>query len=217
MAPASANEVYCWGHNYKAGVGAAASNSLLPVQIGSTGSASAVCAVAAGTLSCWGGGPYNLTGDGLNHPTPHVVAGVPAMKTVSLGYYHACGVALDGGLWCWGQGAAAGYGVATGTSTAPVQILPANSVVDVSAGGSETWVATTGGEMQCVGEGYPPSSSFATIAGLSDIVQVVTLSGTVCARSATGNVQCLGRNDNEALGDGSAVFSLTGVVQRVRP
>jgi hypothetical protein len=45
----------------------------------------------------------------------------------------------------------------------------------------------------------------------------VALNGTVCARSATGLVQCLGHNDDETLGDGAAVFSLTGVVQRVRP
>ena len=217
----------CWGENdlsFQVGTGMTPFGYASPTQIaGMTGVSSTSlgiyvsCAVAAGTLSCWGGGPYNLTADGLNHPTPHAVAGVPAMKTVSLGYFHACGVAVDGGLWCWGQGAAAGYGYATGTSTGPVQIMPANSVVDVSAGVSETCVATTSGTVQCVGEGYPASTSFTTIAGLSNIVQVVALNGTVCARSATGLVQCLGHNDYEMLGDGAAVFSLTGVAQRVRP
>jgi alpha-tubulin suppressor-like RCC1 family protein len=71
-----------------------------------------VCALAVnGVLYCWGEGAYGQLGNGTftHRTTPVFVALNDPLRFTqfSVGEHHACGVATDGKLYCWGQG---GYG-----------------------------------------------------------------------------------------------------------
>jgi alpha-tubulin suppressor-like RCC1 family protein len=64
------------------------------------------CAIADGTVYCWGRNDAGQLGDGTttNDWTPKAVPGLSAGATaVSAGYYHSCAL-VNGGVLCWGTG-----------------------------------------------------------------------------------------------------------------
>jgi len=70
-----------------------------------------VCGLTANsTVVCWGdnaAGQVGIDTTGKAMPTsvtrPHVVGGLPKIKTVVAGSQHTCAIANDDRVWCWGS------------------------------------------------------------------------------------------------------------------
>ncbi len=57
-----------------------------------------------GSVWAWGDNTYGQLGDGTttSRYPPVQVQGLPAMRSISAGAYHAVAIARDGGVWTWG-------------------------------------------------------------------------------------------------------------------
>lgn len=126
--------VWCWGSNYRCALGTCGTpDSPIPVRIALPSPAVQVdagywsaCAITIDRRAwCWGN---NVTGQlgslvtspagvcfmgGMCTPTPSEVGGGFRWRSISAGESHACGVRLDGEVFCWGansRGTLAGYG-----------------------------------------------------------------------------------------------------------
>jgi alpha-tubulin suppressor-like RCC1 family protein len=142
----------CWGSNTNGQLGnAMVVQTDTPRQVGvatdwtavSVG-ANAVCALeSGGTLSCWGGNAYGETGlsaSSMPVMTPTLFEPGTTWSAVAVGWTHACAVASNGSLWCWGSDLEGELGVGTtaGIPNGPVQVGSAMNWTSVSAGGSHT-------------------------------------------------------------------------------
>jgi alpha-tubulin suppressor-like RCC1 family protein len=78
-----------------------------------------VCALAAGTIKCWGGNGYGQLGNGTSSPSIYAANGptlLPAPTRVVAGGYHTCAILTDRTVVCWGENE---YGqLGNGTATA---------------------------------------------------------------------------------------------------
>ena len=109
---------WCWGRNDNAqqlGDDSGISHRGVPVRVVGSLVFDAIAAAAVATcghtptnsVHCWGSDYFGGLGDGrevnggVGHPV--LAAGGP-YKSVSPGGSHSCGLALDGTLWCWGDG-----------------------------------------------------------------------------------------------------------------
>ncbi len=65
------------------------------------------CAVFSdGKVWCWGSNRQGQLArpSGAYSPRPHVVPGLPAMRSVANGSRHSCAVSAEGSAYCWGDG-----------------------------------------------------------------------------------------------------------------
>lgn len=168
---------FCWGANTWGNLGnGSTATAKAPVAVNTSamgskpvtsigvGQASA-CAVAGGTVYCWGA--YNNGRLGLgaivaNQTVPKAVttnlAGVTATQ-ISVGYYHSCILATTGDMYCWGGGGQGrlGNGLSNSGSNVPIKATAFSSTVgtqvsSVQAGESTTCIISSGGPY-CAGIG----------------------------------------------------------------
>lgn len=126
---------WCWGANFYGQLGATAPvQSSLPVQAVAglqldsitAHTAAHSCALVSGTATCWGANGGRL-GDGTTAggPAPRPVSGGLTFRQISGGFSHSCGVATDGGLWCWGDNSVGQLGTGHAVSSlAPTPVAP---------------------------------------------------------------------------------------------
>jgi hypothetical protein len=106
-------ELFCWGANGEGQLGLGdrdhrrSPTSLGAVEFFSAGQGRHACTLAAGRRACFGNneegavGIDMLGGDVL---VPTTLAGETIRwRTITTGYRHTCGIALDGALYCWGH------------------------------------------------------------------------------------------------------------------
>jgi len=139
--------VWCWGQNYRGGLGqgnddvidaATVTPVLVPVgaraiQIAVGGSTA--CAVTeAHELVCWGDGSLGQLGplitDGGDAPSPMTIP-LPVQSghfvKVGCGDHHTCALLDDGGIGCWGYNFDGELGISEATSNGEVYpVTPAN-------------------------------------------------------------------------------------------
>lgn len=210
--------VLCWGYNggghlgngsYTRSATAVVWNLPEPVASISAGQHQ-TCALTATT------GRVFCAGDANQAVVPTEIAGFTGVRQVAAGTSHACLLASDRTVWCWGSNNAYQLGDGTGGgSFLPVQVrdgdpnVPLENVVELRAGANFNCVRLADGAVGCWGQNnngqlggtldgrYPNR-----IAGLSDVTQIAPGAAHVCVLQANATVRCWGDNANGALGLG---------------
>jgi alpha-tubulin suppressor-like RCC1 family protein len=134
--------------------------------------------------------------------------------SVSAGGQHTCGMAPDGGIFCWGAGAQGELGDGRTTPSAqPVRVSLERAALDVSAGGSHSCAVTRENELFCWGWNRFGQLGLGTLLNQGAPVRVDPVRGYrsvsagwyhSCALSQAGEAFCWGRNDQGQLGSGAA-------------
>ncbi len=222
----SSGRVLCWGLVVGDGT---AENRLAPTAVVDLNDAVQIqagrehtCARRrGGSVVCWGRNDYGQIGDGTcstrgtgcpagaNRVRPTPVAGLADAVEISAGGAHTCARRGDGHVVCWGSNfhGAIGDGTCSGFTLLP-EFGP-----QPACSGTDRWSPTE-------------------VTGLTDAVEVAAGDAHTCARRATGEVLCWGRNfpngrvdgsdgTGGAVGDGTTtnrlvptpVLGLTGAVQ----
>jgi alpha-tubulin suppressor-like RCC1 family protein len=225
--------VLCWGDNTYGQLGyEGALPGPQPVQnlpAGVTAIAAGhghTCALLAeGTVSCWGDDQFAQLGSGVQRSpraTPGVVPGLSGIRALALGAYHACGVAHDGLVYCWGHNSSLQLGDRTsGGTLSPALVNGIANVVGIGAGETHTCAVTANGTVACWGTG-PSGALGSAVTSSATPLELPNLSGVLtvdlsglfytggesqgaasCAFGFDGAVNCWGIGSSGLLGDGS--------------
>ncbi|HEX9052484.1 MAG TPA: hypothetical protein VF841_18300 [Anaeromyxobacter sp.] len=231
---------YCWGDNSTGALGdGTTAQRSSPVRVAGISGASAAsagggenagtpptwyghsCALAGGSLWCWGGNESGQLGDGTFVPrTAPVAVALGSLSgqatAVSNGDRHTCAL-VAGGVWCWG--AAGSWQLGNGSTTnqpAPVQAqglqtgataiaagaAHACAVVSAPSPALECWGSNSqgqaaGGDASSLTVQRPAPVALAGIAAPS---AVAAGSAHTCALDgASGAVTCFGADDASQL------------------
>src|SRR5438093_1611670 len=193
---------YCWGHNTYGSVGnGSTANSRTPVAVSGgrafvsvgTGNIFACGLTADSAAYCWGnnsagqlgigpgGGPELCSAEPCS-TAPVLVSGGLKFGTLSVGYWHACGLTADSTAYCWGDNGDGQLG-ATTTETC-------NGFGDVISGNTLPGPVQSAPKFATLSAGSFPS----------------------CGVAAAGDGYCWGYNGNGELGDGTGANSPTPVL-----
>jgi alpha-tubulin suppressor-like RCC1 family protein len=141
----------CWGVNLEGEVGVgdkeprATPTRVLGLKdvVSAVSAGEFTCAVVRdGSAYCWGKNSIGQlgTGDTTGRTRPDgAVVGVPPLKSVTAGLFHACGLGEDGLVYCWGDDGTAQLGFiekVEAPNPTPRRIAGVSHVVALSAG---TW------------------------------------------------------------------------------
>lgn len=179
------------------------------------------CAVAGGTLTCWGDNTDGqlgvATADGGAGHAPVTVAGGPWVAPAA-GSRHTCALAADGGVWCWGANANGQLGSGDRTSRPePRQVPLLAKAVDVRTAFEFTCAVLADAGVWCwgynqegqlgLGDQYPGEDHLEPIqlGRDRDWTFVATGQGHGCGIRAPGRLYCWGRNTESQLGQGATL------------
>ncbi len=171
------------------------------------------CAFGAShELRCWGREEEGTLGPGgVAHTAPAPVAGLPRVTRAATGLLHACALAEDASVWCWGWGSNGQLGRAPGAS-APARVAGLSEVVDVAVGGYAPYTnpschrscaLTRTGAVYCWGEGASgelgnggqDASETPVLASVDGVATSVSAGAHhTCVRTGDGKTWCWGRN-----------------------
>ncbi|NMO18212.1 chromosome condensation regulator RCC1 [Pyxidicoccus fallax] len=228
--------VRCWGDAGLVGDGTRAPR---PTAVDVRGLGSGVLSVSAGgqhtcavleggTVRCWGDNSRGQLGTGDTQASlePVEVPGLGANVTsVTAGQSHSCALHAGGQVTCWGANDRLQLGGGTlthSTRAVLVEGLPAN-LTALTAGATHTCASTAAGEAWCWGSntsgelgdgqsGVDRSSGPVRVDGLPGPSRALaTGGGHTCARVGDGEVACWGSNATGALGDDTALDSVSPV------
>jgi alpha-tubulin suppressor-like RCC1 family protein len=177
------------------------------------------CALtASGAAYCWGSGFSGQLGDGSvidYRASPSVVTGGLRFASVSGGYWHTCGVSVQGAGYCWGNNNWAQLGDSTRAAHgAPAPVSGAVVFTRLAAGGRHTCGLSMAGDAWCWGWNAFGQVGDGTTAMRLTPTPVVSSSRLVfsnifagwyhtCGLTATGAAYCWGFNAHGQLGDGT--------------
>ena len=237
-------ELGCWGFNHTGQLGRGTEGqSKVPAALVSgflagkvvlevDGGSSFACARTASGVACWGSNAYGQLGDGTTTnrttPVPLSTAGTGlAGKTIvdlTVGSYHACALADDGTVACWGRGSSGQLGTGSssdrttpGTITTAGTALSGKTITTVEGGGNHTCAAASDGTVACwgsnsygqLGDGTTTSRNVPTAVTRSGsplagqvTVQLAAGASHTCARTAAEGLACWGDGDFGLLGTG---------------
>ena len=181
-----------------------------------------VCGLALdGKAFCWGFNDYGQLGAGIpahiNADTtlPVAVSGSLIFTSLTVGFYHACGLTPSGAAYCWGANSSGQLGDSTGTDrTVPVRVVGGLLFTSLTAGVGQTCGLTSDSSAYCWGQDYSSLNRAPTrVAGglrFSTITAGISYTGGLVA---SGTAYCWGGNDYGQLGIGSttAVTAPTAV------
>jgi alpha-tubulin suppressor-like RCC1 family protein len=230
--------VLCWGGNMFAALGPATPNAdgVATVPGISTartiaGGQSHTCALLTdGGIRCWGWNANDQLGVTMP-PTPPALAtpgGLPVtMVAVSLGAFHSCSLAMDGGVWCWGGNGTQQLGDpmrSASTIQPPALTAGPGHAVAIGVGYSHGCAVTQSHEAYCWGQSGdgevgigPHSGPLAMptkVPGLEGVVSIDGGDAFTCAVRTIGDVVCWGKNSSGQLGDGTTISRASPVLVR---
>ena len=191
-----------------------------------------------GTATCWG---LNNSGElGTNnttayrYPRPLYVAGALSGKTIlriAAGGSHACAIASDQKVYCWGYGTSGQIGNGSNSNQRQAQavnttgVLSGKNIASLELGAEISCVVTTDNRSACWGQGANgslgngatansniPVAPQAGSAGLTQgtITSITTGRSTTCVETtASINVACWGLNTYGQVGDNSTATRTT--------
>jgi len=113
------------------------------------------CAVARGTVFCWGDNDHGQLGNGTRdsseEPVEVPLAGV--VTHVTTGWKHSCATTADGAVWCWGDNAHGQLGDgSTQATTRPTRVASLETAaVRIAAGRAHTCAVTVERDVLCWG------------------------------------------------------------------
>jgi len=162
---------FCWGSDggYAGSLGTGAAVELLSTPVGvasaepltvvSVGDAFACGLTEEGHTYCWGNNAFGRLGSATSDsvaPSPTPVSGALVLSSISAGRRHACGLAPDAQLWCWGGNSTGALGapITLETSPAPVAVESPVRFVSVGAGFLHTCALAEDGTAYCWGRGF---------------------------------------------------------------
>lgn len=203
------------------------SNGVAQVSVGS----SFACAVNAtdGQVNCWGKNDSGQLGRGVvgAKTDPELDASVAVAnltaRQVTAGTDHACVVATDNSVQCWGDSTSGQLGNGTNSSNfvpTPQRASGINNAVEVAASAAFTCATLSDGTGRCWGQNLPTDPQAATlgvglIGGVKPLnastpLPVKSLTGAsvvsagtthACALHSNGEVSCWGTNEAGQLTD----------------
>jgi alpha-tubulin suppressor-like RCC1 family protein len=226
---------YCWGDNTTGSVGdGTTTQRTSPVAVAGGAGATALtaggganlgavttyyghsCALAAGSISCWGSNESGQLGDGTlaqrTTPVPVALGSLAGQASaVATGDRHTCAV-IAGGVWCWGAAGSWQLGNGgTSNESRPVQAQGLQSgaaAVGAGAGHSCAVVSSPAPALECwgsnsAGQAAGGDNSSLTVQSPAAValgaVQPSAVVGgnahTCTLDGATGAVTCFGAND----------------------
>ena len=173
------------------------------------------CAVADGAVKCWGSNEAGQLGadpEALERSLdPADVAGLPAAVAVAAGGAHACALADDGSVWCWGRNERGQIArPASSTPGAPAKVDGLDGVTAIAAGDEHTCATSAAGVFCWGGNDYgqlgngTQDDAVAPSAAKTPSSAIALTGGrdTVCALVGDA-AMCWGNNDDGQVGAGS--------------
>ena len=140
---------------------------------------------------------------------------------IAAGREHACAIAADNTVRCWGANDRGQLGNgSTQQSAVPVLVSGITDPSGIAAGTGQSCAVEVGGAVKCwgnggngeLGDGLSTDSHIpVTVSGITTAVSVTCGQFHCCARLASGGVKCWGANDNGQLGNMMATGSPTPV------
>lgn len=238
------SDLYAWGYNGEGQLGDGTKLSQpAPVRVNTsgelagkrirsvTGGGSHSCALAEGTVYCWGRNNDGQLGRVTGSTTePGPVGGLlegRTVTTVSAGHRHTCAIA-DGELFCWGRNdyGQLGTGAPTASSATPIAVmtsgaLSGKTMTSVTTGWAATCASDSDGDAYCWGAGSPMGNAQPTLEvdGASGAVSSLRASEEHACYVQNARAFCGGFNANGELGIGNttssgwAPVSTSGVMQ----
>ena len=228
-AASASGEAYCWGSDWTGqlglgpGDGGAPPDQYTPLQVSGLSGVTAIatddrttCAIASGSVWCWGANDYGQVGDGtMTTRYAPVKLSLSSATSIALGEEHACAVA-SGAAYCWGRDdhGQLGDGKSKPSSPTPALVNGLNNVVAVTAGEFHTCALTEPGAVWCWGDNEWGNLGDGTVMTERDVpVAVIGLPPATaisagaehtCALLASGDAMCWGDDTYGELGDGVA-------------
>jgi alpha-tubulin suppressor-like RCC1 family protein len=176
------------------------------------------CALAQGTLYCWGANALGQAGVvGGRDQTKPVKLASEAFVDVCAGERHSCALRADGSTFCWGSNAHGELGLGDLDQRDVPTALDPRRFVALACGGFNTCALAPRGELWCwgdnsegkLGQNDPFMGQVGSLALSSSPIPVQTDvrfakvsvgQGHVCALSEQGKLYCWGRNNYGQLG-----------------
>ena len=214
----------CWGYNSSGQLGSGNTNSWnvprtwsLPESVVAVAAGqNASCALtASGRLFCSG----NAAPGSPSVPTE--ITGIAGIRQVVVGIAHACALAGDRRVWCWGNNSASQLGDGgTTPSATPVQVQssdgPLTEVAQLEAGDFFTCAVLGDGSAACWGQNNTGQTG-ATLGidttravpflGLAGVMRIAAGANHACALLADATVRCWGDNSSGQIGNGTTSAS----------
>ena len=165
------------------------------------------CAVAGGSVKCWGSDPNRIT----SVQTTSLTVG-DGTTGIAAGGSHICAV-VNGRAVCWGADGFGqlGNGDGNATTTAPVQVMGLTSGVTKISAGLDHSCAVVGGRALCWGRGRfgrlgnrsnSNASTPQQVNGLASGVTQISAGGLHTCAVVNGGARCWGRGASGQLGNG---------------
>jgi alpha-tubulin suppressor-like RCC1 family protein len=220
--------VVCWGADDTGQLGDGGGvHQLTPIPVRGVTGATAVAAgsgfscalLAGGAPVCWGDDNDGEIGNGATATAPLPptrVQGLSGVRALSAHWQHACAIAADGTLSCWGNNASGQIGDGTLAVRPQPTAVPGLSDVSIVATGLSHTCALTGTGLYCWGSnslgqlgsdtGADPTTPVtqpALVPIVTDFVAVAAGAQHTCAVRSGGEVRCWGQNSTGQLGEGS--------------
>jgi alpha-tubulin suppressor-like RCC1 family protein len=205
--------VSCWGDDAYGQLRLASTTGLGDVSQLAMGHNFTCARMADQTVRCSGLNDEGQLGNGTMsgeeaHDSPSAVAGLSDVRQIAAGYDHACALASDATVSCWGSE----------LSLVPWRVTTVEGLTDVSqvaAGEAFTCALRTDGSVACwgvnlegeIGDGTTAFRSTPTqVAGMQGVaVQLAVRGFHACALTDSSAVYCWGLNAHGEVGDGTTV------------
>lgn len=190
------------------------------------------CAIKSDdTVWCWGRNDQGQLGssahmvlsESLTPVQTSALGGGRVPIKIVAGTEHACVLATDGSVWCWGNNGQGQLAGSIGNKTDPTQVSLGGTATLIAAGGANTCAVLTDNSLKCWGQNnvgqlgigsadgtahYTPTS-VSSIPSSFSVASIDIGSGSICASSAANEVWCWGKNNYGQLGTGATAASVS--------